>query len=243
MLAISIEDQLCRSGSFSGSHDAGAPSNPASTSGRTLSTKHPLRSRYNALPGVRARIMNDAASRVSARVTYEINAGDEIVSVGHDWAAFASANGSPELAAGAVGRPLFHFVSDPTTRHVYRELLARVRAGRTISFDYRCDAPALRRFMRMTLRPLADKAVGFDSVTVRVEPRESPWLQAQSDHASPLVLRMCGWCKRVALPDSWEEVEIAVEALGLFGRRALPSITHGMCPACYARMMDTMDAA
>lgn len=36
---------------------------------------------------------------------------------------------------------------------------------------------------------------------------------------------------------TWQEVEVAVEWLGLFGGGPAPSLTHGMCEDCYARVM------
>src|SRR5450631_2450126 len=86
-------------------------------------------------------------------VSYQIDGHDDIISVNSAWKAFARSNGAPHLAEQVVGRSLWEFVSDGTTRQVYRDLLVRVRGGRTVTFSYRCDSPSLRRYMRMTMTP------------------------------------------------------------------------------------------
>lgn len=178
-----------------------------------------------------------------ARVLYQVNAGDLIVSIGADWVRFAEANEAAHLTDNVIGRPLWDFVSGATTRHVYRELLGRARAGRTISFDYRCDSPALRRFMRMTIIARSDGAVAFDSVTTRIEARVPPLPSLISGTVIEPVVRMCGWCKRVEVSPSWDDLEIAVERLGLLTLADPPSISHGMCPDCYDRIMKDADGA
>lgn len=182
-----------------------------------------------------------ATAPAVARVIYEINAADELVAIGADWVRFAEANEAAHLADHVVGRSLWDFISGATTRHVYRELVNRARAGQTISFDYRCDSPALRRFMRMTIIARSDGAVAFDSVTMRIEQRSAALPSLISVVGEP-VLRMCSWCKRVEVSQSWEEVEIAVERLGLLSLTDPPLISHAICPPCYDRIMTDADA-
>jgi hypothetical protein len=176
-------------------------------------------------------------------VSYQIDSHDDVRRVSDSWAAFAVANGAPHLAADVVGHSLWEFVSDVTTRQVYQDLLVRVRGGRTVTFSYRCDSPSLRRFMQMTMTPRAQNGVGFDSLTLRTESRVPPMLAVPPTSQSNTLLRGCSWCKRVAVGDDWVEVELAVERLGLFGDGAPSAITHGMCPPCFARIMDEEDVA
>jgi len=176
-------------------------------------------------------------------VSYQIDGRDRIETVSASWEPFATSNGGASAATEVVGHSLWDFVVDDTTRHVYRDLLDRVRSGRTVSFEYRCDSPALRRFMRMTMTPGSDGAVTFDSLTVRTEPRPEVPLLTRSDTAPGDLLRVCGWCKRVAVGDAWLEVEQAVNELGLLAGPPPAGITHGMCPACFSRVMAEADAA
>jgi hypothetical protein len=178
-------------------------------------------------------------------ISYQLDAGDRIAGVSASWAAFAVSNDAPHLVDGVLGRPIWDFVSDLTTRHVYQELLRRVRNGNTITFSYRCDAPALRRFMRMTMAPRAENGVDFLSETVRTEPRAplaalaAPAAAAASADA---LVRICSWCKRFAVASDWLEGELAIERLGLFAGDRLPKVTHAMCPDCTTRVMGELDA-
>ena len=176
-------------------------------------------------------------------VSYQIESHDHITCVSDSWTVFAMSNDAPSLTEHVVGHSLWEFVSDGTTRQVYRGLLVRVRDGRTVTFSYRCDSPSLRRFMRMTMTPRAHDGVGFDSLTLRTEPRVAPMFMVHAAEQSDALVRVCSWCKRLAVANEWVEVEVAVERLGLFAGQPLIGITHGMCPGCFARIMGEGDAA
>jgi hypothetical protein len=175
------------------------------------------------------------AAEAVERVTYRINDRDHIEFVSDAWVPFATANGAPELVA-VVGRSLWDFVSEMTTRQIYQDLIARVRTGRTASFPYRCDAPERRRFMHMMVRPAGRRGVEFDSVTLRIEERRPIAVSRTADSAHRL-LRVCSWCKRVDVHGTWHEIEAAVELLGVFAAGAPPALTHAICSDCQARML------
>jgi hypothetical protein len=172
-------------------------------------------------------------------LTYQIDSVDRIISVSSSWDAFAAANGGGIRATDVVGHSLWDFVVHDTTRQVYRDLIARVRSGRSVAFSFRCDSPTRRRFMRMTMRPGVNGTVTFDSQVLRTEPREAPAVTISPDTRTGDLLRICGWCKRVAVgDDEWVDVEIAVDRLGLMADRSPVGVTHGMCPECFTRVME-----
>ena len=170
------------------------------------------------------------------RISYRIDHRDEIVFVSESWAPFAAANGAPGLQDGVVGRPLWDFVRDLTTCHLYADLIARVRSGRTAAFPYRCDAPERRRFMLMTMRPNGKRGVEFDSVTLRTEGRARIALVGGRSDTGQL-LRICSWCKQVNVHGRWAEIEVAVEQLGVFADSATPEVTHAICESCEALLL------
>jgi len=168
-------------------------------------------------------------------VVYRLNGLDEIIYVGGGWAEFAAANDAPELLPERVlNRPLWDFVSDDTTRHIYEEILRRARAGRPTRFNFRCDAPDYRRLMEMSVEAFDGGGVQLETITLRVDERPR---QDMLDRRTPREgdrLRMCGWCKRMDLDgDRWGEIEEAVNALRLFEHQTLPPLTHGMCRPCF----------
>ncbi len=136
-----------------------------------------------------------------------------------------------------VGQPLHGFITDMETRHIYDLLLHRVRkTGDAVVVTFRCDAPALRRFMELRVAPWSDGGVELDCRLVRREPREAVALLDPTHDRSSEFLTICSWCKRVRVGAAWVEVEEAVERLALFHADRLPQLTHGMCPGCMERV-------
>jgi hypothetical protein len=67
---------------------------------------------------------------------YHLNASDEIASVNEEWLSFARGNEAESLLPPRIlGRPLWDFIGDEETQHIYRLLHSRVRArGRRLAF-------------------------------------------------------------------------------------------------------------
>lgn len=174
-------------------------------------------------------------------VEYRIDGQDRLAHVGHRWQEFATDNGAPHLTSDRVlGRPLWDFITDKPTAYLYRELVAQVRAGRSVRFPFRCDGPAVRRRMEMAMAPTATGGVEFRSRILAEEPRHpQPLLGGPPDRSGGIV-HVCGWCKKVRCDDEWEEVEVALDRLRLFDQPDLPLVSHGICPACLAVMRDLL---
>jgi hypothetical protein len=177
--------------------------------------------------------MSDAVSEI----IYRVNDRDEIVHVSEGWCAFARANHGPE---DVLHRPLWDFVADPTTRQLYRDVLAAVRGGRVIHFELRCDSPAIRRLLEMVISPADAGQVEFRTRVLWEQPRPPAEMLGSDPSRSGELLRACGWCKLVNVGGEWVEVEQAVARLRLFDRPRLPMLTHGICDGCYARMIQTL---
>lgn len=167
---------------------------------------------------------------------YCVDENDRLERASDSWDLFAAANDGQALLWERVeGRSLWDFVSDPTTRGLYSDLLARVRAGRPVTFPFRCDSPGHRRFLRMDMRPAAGGRVEFLVRAEAIEPRPLQPLPAPGG-----MLRVCGWCRRVAAPGGWLELEDAARELGLFERARLPRATHGICGPCERRVNEAL---
>lgn len=176
---------------------------------------------------------NRSDSAAGEPTVYETDARGIIRRVGGGWAPFASANGGEALpGANVIGRPLREFVSDLTTREIYDRLMERALEGHTLSVPFRCDAPDRRRWMRLCLTP-TKAGLRFEVHTEREEAREPVELLAAERPVGEGMLNMCGWCKRIEVGSRWLEVELAIEALGLFERSVLPDVSHGICPDCF----------
>lgn len=176
-------------------------------------------------------------------MVYRIDSADRITYVSRDWLAFAAENDAPELSGEKViGRPIWDFVAGKSTRHLYQLALQKVRASREVTtFPFRCDAPRLRRYMKLTLRSLADGQVEMESRTAQTAPREHLGLLDVAASRSHEFLTMCSWCKRVRTSqDNWSEVEDAIREMHLFASEELPQISHGLCPKCEGSLMKAL---
>jgi hypothetical protein len=166
---------------------------------------------------------------------YHLNARDEISSINEEWLSFARANdGGSLLPPQILGRPLWDFIGDVETQHIYRLLHRRVRTrGAPLQFSFRCDGPGRRRLLELNISAAAEQGLTYRVRTVRQEDRTPVPLLDPHRLRSEMFVTMCGWCKRVAAPPrGWLEVEDAVTALSLFAEPHPPQLTHGICEEC-----------
>lgn len=182
----------------------------------------------------------------SPTIIYTLDSNDRIVSVNEAWDSFATQNeGTAFLAEHIVGRNLFEFIGDDSTRQIYRQMLARIRSGKDLEYRYRCDSPECRRLMEMQVRATdSEGGVEFRSITLEATQR-APMRLPQADGADvtePAELqRTCGWCNRLDVNGVWMEIEDALPRLQVLESAAAPTLTHGICEACLAKMEAELD--
>jgi hypothetical protein len=177
-------------------------------------------------------------------LVYLLDADDRIVGVNEAWSAFALANAGDRslLPPAILGRPLWEQVTDETTRQLYLRLHERVRAGATPPpIRIRCDSPAERRLLEMTLVARPAGAIEVRTRTIRLEHRATVALLDRGAHRSERLLVICSWCGRLpAGARRWLEVEEALPALGVFEADALPRLSHGICEDCQTRLEEAL---
>jgi hypothetical protein len=185
------------------------------------------------------------ASKVSSvgnEIRYRLNDQDEIVFVNEAWDAFASANSGEHLTATHVlGRRLWEFIADVTTRLLYRDILARVRGDRPVRFVFRCDSPDCRRLLETEISRGQDGLAEFRVWALSEDKRQPQPLLDPDRPRSEEILQVCGWCKKVDVCGRWVEVEEAVSLLGLFERPLLPNVTHGICEVCNSQLIAALN--
>jgi hypothetical protein len=174
----------------------------------------------------------------SEAIVYRIDTNDDIVSVNDAWRSFAHANGAPTVADEIVGSSIWECIDGPETVLLWRDLIARVRQGATLSIPYRCDAPGRRRCLRMHLERLHDGSVEFASTLAYAEDRDPvELLAAHYELGEPI--RCCSWCRR-ADAGGFVEVEEAIVRLGLLEQESR-QITHVICDECAAVVLAAED--
>lgn len=171
-------------------------------------------------------------------LSYRLDAADRLVDVDDTWDDFARANDAPELVRTAVlGRRIWEFVVDESTRAVYELLFRRTRAtGQTLRFPLRCDAPDRLRLLDVEITPAGGDSLVIRTQLVREEPRSPLPLLDRRVPRSDARLEVCAWCARLRLPasDLWVALEHGCATLRLFEQARLPEVNHGMCPRCLA---------
>ena len=170
--------------------------------------------------------------------TYWIDGENVVQSISDNFMAFACENQAEELDVHAVvGKSLFEFIGGTETRHLYMVLIDKVRKEqRETVVPFRCDSPSLRRFMELRVSYQGNGTVRFEGRLIREETREPVPLLDEAVSRNDAFIRMCSWCKNVAVDAGWVEVEEAVARLRLFETEVLPQITHGVCDACSRRI-------
>lgn len=170
-----------------------------------------------------------------APVRYEIDAADIIRALSPAWNAFAEENTGHDLAPERVlGRSLWDYIVGDDTAALYRLLLAHIRqTARTITFLYRCDSPELRRFMRMSIEPVAPDRIGFTSVLYRCEPRDrAVHMTYAGIAAAPLVLR-CSMCNQIRVRGGeWMDVAAAFQRGDILNTDIPVRVAYSICESC-----------
>lgn len=177
-----------------------------------------------------------------------------------NWARFYEQNPVPSGCgaglrepASVLNRPIADFIAGREVRETYGRIFRSVLEGcrGACHIDYRCDAPAVRRDMRLSLTPL--EAAAFDpgaggcprllyqSIQLTAVPRVPIALfgvpVSDSDEAG--ILTLCAICARVAWPaGAGRGAREWVEA-GEYYRRGgaeVARISHGFCEPCFHRL-------
>jgi len=168
-------------------------------------------------------------------VSYVLDPKDRIFAVDQAWDACARQDGFEDLTGSRIiGQPLNAFIADIQTTEIFRLLFVAVRQSRrSFNAPFRCDTPTLRRFMALDIEPDVGGWLRVVSAVLATQSRPHvPVLDAATERANE-VLRICGWCKKVPLPDgTWVEIEDAVQTLEVLQQSKLPRLSHGLCPEC-----------
>ena len=168
-------------------------------------------------------------------IVYALDADDHLVAISPSWDAFARANDAPDLTRVTVlGRSLWDFIADDSTRTLYRAVLKDVRAGHRIELAIRCDSPDTQRHVALRLKASLTGVVTCHSFIA--EERSQASIVPLWNRAVPrgtAVIHACSWCKRVYFGGRWCEAD----ALDWTALHTLPNVSHGMCPTCEAEVM------
>ena len=177
-----------------------------------------------------------------SNIEYKINCLDEIVFINNAWSSFALENDASELIDGKVlNRSLWDFITDETTRQLYKDMLNVVRAGSVMRINFHCDSPDKVRFMEMIISLKENNAVLFQTCALSINERPRQKLLDRNAVRTKKLIVICGWCKAIDTGNKdWKNLDVGISILGLFKRDKLPQLSHGMCDTCYSVMSENL---
>lgn len=149
-----------------------------------------------------------------------------------------------------IGRPLTAFVTEGEVRAVVERQLAAVLAGHgPVVYHFRCDAPDVRREMRMSIlalgHPARPRGALYHSVVLHEAVRppldiydHKALEQRFAERNTIPIVTMCAYCQRVRAEDSAPFVD--AEDYYRSGGDSDVRVSHGVCADC-AEAMETPD--
>lgn len=172
-----------------------------------------------------------------------------------NWERFLEDNPPQDLAAykrakqSVIDRPVTQFFAGDAVRATFADLFKNVLSSTrpAVRIDYRCDAPKLRRDMRLSVSPITTagevRHLLYQSVTLSVEQRPAiPLFGAKVvDQDADDVLSLCAICARVAWPiGAPEGAREWIEPTEYYRRDGddVAVISHGFCDDCFARLQE-----
>lgn len=151
--------------------------------------------------------------------------------------------------ASVLGRPVMEFIAGDEVRGIFAELFSSVLDGKrpALRFDYRCDAPTVRRDMRLSVTLIetgaGERQLLYQSVTLSAQQRPAiPLFDAPvAPHQASDILTLCSICARVAWPlGAPSEKREWIEPAEYYRRGGadVAVISHCFCEDCYARLQE-----
>lgn len=194
-------------------------------------------------------------------VSYIVDRDRRLLCCGRrNWSCFARENGGAGIAdpGSVIGRSILDFVGGDDVIAAYRGYMSELFDGaiEAVAFEFRCDAPDMRRDLWMTIRPLeADgriDALLFQSITVRELTRpvlgifDFEALRAHASNRQSLpIVTLCAYCARVATAAAGDDERkwVSAETYYQNGGTSEVRLSHGICGSCHDRYVAALLAA
>ena len=172
----------------------------------------------------------NTAPSLEATVELSVDQHNVIVRVNAAWDSFAHANDGAALANNAVlGLSLLDSVSGKVSKNFTLAVLELARRGeREIVFDYRCDSPRVRRFMRAHVNADSSGAVHYSHEHLYSETFPHLVTFKTAAQRGRDTLMRCSICNHVRSDGLWRTPDFVSYE---FSGRVAPVI-YGVCPSC-----------
>ena len=169
----------------------------------------------------------NVAPRREAAVELSVDRDNVIVRVNTAWDEFAQDNDGAHLRQGSVlGFNLLDAISGRVSKNFTLAVLAlaRRREGDVV-FDYRCDSPRLRRFMRAHVSADSSGAVHYSHEHLYSETFPHMVAFRTATQRARDTLMRCSICNHVRQAGLWRTPESCDTGV-------LNEVIYGVCPSC-----------
>lgn len=169
----------------------------------------------------------NVAPRREAAVELSVDSDNVIMRVNAAWDEFAQDNDGAHLLHGSVlGLNLLDAISGRVSKNFTLAVLALARRReRDVVFDYRCDSPRLRRFMRAHVRSDSSGAVHYSHQNLYSETLPHRVVFKTAAERGRNTLLRCSICNDVRVAGLWRMPESIVDD-------APSAVIYGVCPSC-----------
>ncbi len=169
----------------------------------------------------------NAQPRHEPTVELSVDQHNVIVRVNAAWDSFAHANDGAALANDAVlGLNLLDSISGRVSKNFTLAVLELARRGeREIVFDYRCDSPRVRRFMRAHVNADNNGVVHYSHEHLYSETFPHLVTFKTAKQRGRDTLMRCSICNHVRSDGLWRTPDSRPAD-------ALIEVIYGVCPSC-----------
>jgi len=231
---------------------------------KTVTDRHDTCASNDLVHSVEAKTMSlpfsvEALLRAISGIAYVVDR--EGIILGFSRGPFLPDPTAPETAmpdySHAVGTSVFSIVHGEPVRRSYRVLHEAACSERSdaFGFAYRCDSPDVERHMFMSISRIQDgtrfTGVLYQSIVISEMQRPPLPLFAFELHDSPAaeaerIVTLCSYCQMVAWPaGSAGTPREWIDAVEFYrrGGRSDAVVSHGVCEACLARIVEPVRRA
>lgn len=160
-----------------------------------------------------------------------------------NWEISAKINNlSNEFSAdNIIGKPLMEFIHGEETRSTYERFCEAILTGRrdSISLVHNCDAPGVRRHVRLSIRPFFRNATIVGAVFHNIELSAAPrppielLLNGTAEGMEQTCLAICTFCRNVRLESDPRFADwMRAEEYYRRGGSSRVLLSHAICDDC-----------
>ncbi len=146
-----------------------------------------------------------------------------------------------------IGQNFMMYVTGKSVKAAYTDLFNQVidHELEAVHVDYRCDAPEVRRDMRMAVTRIesdnSPERLLYQSILLSSVPRAPLNLYGASitQDSGDDIVTVCSICARVAWPVSASENREWISASEYYrrGGEEVSLVSHGFCESCFEKLM------